>query len=69
MPINSGFWTCSNSEIWLRINKIPGGTNAYRIVLTDARVVGSPVTFDYFSPTSDWPGDAAYTGPSSFIAS
>ncbi|KAK1749657.1 hypothetical protein QBC47DRAFT_440167 [Echria macrotheca] len=68
IPVNSGFWSCSAENIWLRFNKLPVPPAAYRIVLTDARVAGSPVTVDYFSPVADWPGDAGYSGPSSFRA-
>ncbi|KAK0625868.1 hypothetical protein B0T14DRAFT_394688, partial [Immersiella caudata] len=66
IPTNSGFWTCTAEALFLRFNKLPNPTAAYRIVLTDARVPGSSMTVSYLSPVAEWPGDAAYTGPSSF---
>jgi hypothetical protein len=68
IPANSGFWTCTAQSLFLRFNKLPSPTAAYRIVLTDARVPGSSVTVSHLSPVAEWPGDAAYTGPSSFTA-
>jgi hypothetical protein len=68
IPANSGFWTCTAASLFLRFNKLPNPTAAYRIVLTDARVPGSSMTVSYLSPVAEWPGDAAYTGPSSFTA-
>ncbi|KAK4455379.1 hypothetical protein QBC34DRAFT_374218 [Podospora aff. communis PSN243] len=69
IPANSGFWSCTAANLFLRFNKLPNPTAAYRIVLTDARVPGSSMTVSHLSPVSEWPGDAAYTGPSSFTAS
>ena len=67
VPANSGAWTSSNPSVVLRYNKATV-LNAYRIVITDARVIGSSVNLAYLSPLSDWPNDAGYTGPSSFTA-
>jgi hypothetical protein len=69
IPTNSGFWACTAGGLALRMNKLSAPASAYRIVLTDARVPGSSVTVSHLSPVSEWPGDAAYTGPSTFTAS
>jgi hypothetical protein len=38
----------------------------YRVLIS---VVGTPTAnFDYFLPSSDFPGGNSYTGPSSFVA-
>ncbi|KAK0752741.1 hypothetical protein B0T18DRAFT_395300 [Schizothecium vesticola] len=68
IPSNTGFWTCTVAGLVLRLNKLGAPVSAYRVTLTDARVPGSSVTLAHLSPFSEWPGDAAYTGPSSFTA-
>jgi len=69
IPTNTRAWSCSNPRIQLRVNKLPGPSFAYRIVVSDARIDGQPVNFAYQSPLAQWPGDASYVGPSSFTAS
>lgn len=63
----TGYWTCSDSQVWIRVNDIPT-QRAYRIVIQDVRGGGPATLFQYFSPQENWPEKKRYTGPSSFTA-
>ncbi|KAK3988847.1 hypothetical protein QBC44DRAFT_268196 [Cladorrhinum sp. PSN332] len=58
------FYTSSNPLAALRINRPLGN---YRLILTWG--AGSSVDFDYIFPAGSFPGNAGYTGSSTFVAS
>ncbi|KAK0721327.1 hypothetical protein B0T21DRAFT_338044 [Apiosordaria backusii] len=62
IPTNTGFFTSSDPAVYLRINKALGD---YRIVLSDAHVIGTSVNLARISPGSEWTA-SSYSGPSSF---
>ena len=69
VPVNSGFWTVSDTALSFRFQRVPTtGTGNYRLILTDAHVPGSSVTLTHLSPTGDWAGagTTVYTGLTSF---
>ncbi|KAK0609494.1 hypothetical protein B0T14DRAFT_572184 [Immersiella caudata] len=68
LPSTGGIWTCSDTLVWPRYNRGPFENAPYRIVLTDGRDPTNAATVRYDSPRSDWPGDAGYSGPTSFTA-
>ncbi|KAK4192391.1 hypothetical protein QBC35DRAFT_528091 [Podospora australis] len=68
VPATSSFYTCDVTNVALRFNRLPSPVNAYRILITDARTVGTSTDLDYFSPLTDWPNNTAYTGPTNFTA-
>ncbi|KAK3377420.1 hypothetical protein B0H63DRAFT_561611 [Podospora didyma] len=69
-PAASGFWTTSNPSVQIRINDSLGGDK--RIAITDARIIGSSMTYSHIAPNGQWPINAAgyqsYSGPTSFVA-
>ncbi|KAK4224090.1 hypothetical protein QBC38DRAFT_371751 [Podospora fimiseda] len=58
------FYTSSDPLAALRINRPLGN---YRLIITYG--VAPPAEFDYFFPAGSFPGNAGYTGASSFTAS
>src|ERR1041384_997477 len=69
IPATSGFYTCDVANVAVRFNRLGAPTNAYRVLVTDARTAGSSSNLDYFSPLTDWPSNTAYVGPTTFTAS
>ncbi|EAQ91676.1 predicted protein [Chaetomium globosum CBS 148.51] len=60
-----GPFACSPSDPNVRV-RIQVVSGQYRLLISQ---VGSPTSnFDYFLPSSDFPGGNSYTGPSSFVA-
>ncbi|KAK4196676.1 hypothetical protein QBC40DRAFT_182959 [Triangularia verruculosa] len=62
IPKNTGFFDSSDPAVYFHINR---ATDIYRIVLSDAHVVGSAVNLAIITPGEDWTAKS-YTGPSSF---
>lgn len=65
-PVTTGYWTCEDSRVWIRLNDSPT-QNAYRVTVQDVRVQ-PPVLLVAILGKNNFPGGNSYTGPSSFTA-
>jgi hypothetical protein len=70
IPETSNFWDSPDPDLYFRFNRVPSAAHgeAYRLVLTDAEVIGRSINLAYISPAKDWSGKygRVYTGPAEF---